>query len=371
MAIGKLTAGKDFLIQNRVAGSDTPLYPITKTANVVNSDGKTVDELIASCAPKEHGNHVPDIGSEVMSSLKFLRNDNTWAEIQSASTTQQGVVQLSDDITTDDSTVAATAKAVKLLNDKIAAISTEISGDFVTKDQMGAASGVATLDENGKVVSTQLPSFVDDVIDVEMDPSLSSAKDEHGTAIKPEGGKIYVDCLGEEPTQKTYRWSGTVYAVISDTIALGETEQTAFDGKRGKEAYDHAHAPHAKVDATKVENSEQNGYVKVDGDEVLVYTHPTGASETNPHNTTAADVGLANVENKSAEEIIDTLTKEKIVEKLSYTPLDETQKATTSQDGVMTKEQVAKLNNCSEISIASEAPTFSGTTGIWFQIIEE
>ena len=50
--------------------------------------------------------------------------------------------------------------------------------------------------------------------------------------------------------------------------------------------------------ATKVEASGTNGYIKINGAETKVYTHP--GSGTNPHGTTKKDLGLGNVENKSA-----------------------------------------------------------------------
>lgn len=70
--------------------------------------------------------------------------------------------------------------------------------------------------------------------------------------------------------------------------------------------------------ATKVEKSTTNGNVKINGTETNVYTHP--GSGTNPHGTTKADLGLSNVENKSAATILNELTKAKIVEKLGFTP---------------------------------------------------
>ncbi|MEI3175635.1 MAG: hypothetical protein V8S96_03645 [Lachnospiraceae bacterium] len=70
--------------------------------------------------------------------------------------------------------------------------------------------------------------------------------------------------------------------------------------------------------ANKVEASGTNGYIKINGAETKVYTHP--GSGTNPHGTTKADVGLGNVENKSAATILNELTKAKIVEKLGFTP---------------------------------------------------
>lgn len=93
----------------------------------------------------------------------------------------------------------------------------------------------------------------------------------HTTEIAGETGKIYVDI----PSNKTYRWSGTAYVVISDTIALGETASTAYRGDRGKIAYDHSQSAHARTDATKTEKSTTNGNVKINGTETVVYTHPS------------------------------------------------------------------------------------------------
>ena len=93
----------------------------------------------------------------------------------------------------------------------------------------GAASGVAELDANGKVPSSQLPSYVDDVLEY-------TAKANFPTT--GETGKIYLDTT----TNLQYRWSGTAYVEISPSLALGETSSTAYRGDRGKTAYDHASA---------------------------------------------------------------------------------------------------------------------------------
>lgn len=100
----------------------------------------------------------------------------------------------------------------------------------------GAFNGLAELDENGKVPSAQLPSYVDDVIEVEDYASLP---------ITGEAGKIYIT----KDTNKTYRWTGTSYAEISASLALGETSSTAYRGDRGKAAYDHSTSPHAPTDS--------------------------------------------------------------------------------------------------------------------------
>ena len=103
----------------------------------------------------------------------------------------------------------------------------------VKRSEMGKADGVATLDSAGKVPASQLPSYVDDVIEgYYSDGKFYTSKDSSGNysgAITGETGKIYVN-LNDN---KTYRWSGTAYAVISETLALGETSSTAYPGNKG------------------------------------------------------------------------------------------------------------------------------------------
>lgn len=113
----------------------------------------------------------------------------------------------------------------------------------------GANNGVAELDSTGKVPSSQLPSYVDDVLEYD---SISDFP------LTGESGKIYV----AKDTNVTYRWSGTTYVKIGSDLALGETSSTAYRGDRGKIAYDHSQVV-------------------------------TG----NPHNVTKSDVGLGNVTN--------------------------------------------------------------------------
>jgi hypothetical protein len=110
---------------------------------------------------------------------------------------------------------------------------------------LGVADGVAELDSTGRVPSSQLPSYVDDVLeygDLESFPTIG------------ETGKIYI----AQDTNKTYRWSGSSYAEISASLALGETESTAYRGDRGKAAYDHSQTAHAPSDAQKNVQSDWN-----------------------------------------------------------------------------------------------------------------
>lgn len=89
----------------------------------------------------------------------------------------------------------------------------------------GAPNGLASLNESGVIPSTQLPSYVDDVVEVAAFSNLPS---------KGESGKIYM----VTSTNIQYRWSGTAYVEISKSIALGETSSTAYPGDKGKATTD-------------------------------------------------------------------------------------------------------------------------------------
>ena len=161
-----------------------------------------------------------------------------------------------------------------------------VTESFVT-GKIGAANGIAELDENGLVPSSQLPSYVDDVleyddkeytfgayapwmsgqsyavgakvfragdklicIEANSDIEFDSSKWRDATffPVTGESGKIYVDTT----TNITYRWSGSVYVAIGSDLALGETSSTAYRGDRGKAAYD---ASVVNVDTTPTASS--------------------------------------------------------------------------------------------------------------------
>lgn len=107
--------------------------------------------------------------------------------------------------------------------------STARSSVALLNSKIGNANGIAELDSTGKVPTSQLPSYVDDVLEYDTRNNFPATG---------ESGKIYI----AKDTNKTYRWSGSTYVEISESLALGDTSSTAYRGDRGKTAYDHATA---------------------------------------------------------------------------------------------------------------------------------
>lgn len=203
----------------------------------------------------------------------------------------------------------------------------------VKRSEMGVAQGVATLDENGLVPSSQLPSFVDDVIDCYAtytkadDGTLSNIvlyeDAEHQTLIVGESGKIYVDVtdatvfvnplnsevLSEATTKSAYqfRWTGTQFAVVGAPTVIGEITGTAFDGARGKALEDKTNAHIANTDNPHRVTKEQVGLSNVDNtadidkpistatqsaiDAVKEEINTHISNNNNPHNVTVEQIG--------------------------------------------------------------------------------
>lgn len=130
----------------------------------------------------------------------------------------------------------------KLVKDGLIALSA-----LQAVSEKGSAGGYAELDLGGKVPASQLPSYVDDVVEAANFAALP---------VTGETGKIYVTL----DDNKTYRWSGSAYVEISASLALGTTSSTAFRGDFGNTAYSHSQL-----------------------------------TSGNPHNVTASDVGLGNL----------------------------------------------------------------------------
>ena len=188
----------------------------------------------------------------------------------------------------------------------------------VKRSEMGMPEGVATLDATGKVPSSQLPSFVDDVIEVDSYDNLPTTG---------EAGKIYVT----KDTNLTYRWSGSQYVEISESLALGETSSTAYPGDKGK----------ATTDKVNAHTSDYN----------------------NPHEVTKAQVGLGNVDNtadldkpvsNATQELVDNTKKELDTKIDNHTSdFNNPHKVTKEQVGLGNVDNTADINK--PVSVAQQA----------------
>lgn len=213
-------------------------------------------------------------------------------------------------------------------------------------DSKGAPNGLASLNESGIIPSAQLPSYVDDVIEVDTFSNLP------GTG---ESGKIYI----VQDTNLTYRWSGTGYVEISKSLALGETSSTAYPGDKGKATTDKLNKTSNKVvvgpvtvnpstdkvvlkyqthftstnsdsedshtinaattsqagvmtsaDKTKLNGLKDQAGITSDIDAVQTNLETHINNKSNPHEVNKAQVGLGNVDNTSdANKPISTATQ--------------------------------------------------------------
>lgn len=213
-------------------------------------------------------------------------------------------------------------------------------------DSKGAPNGLASLNESGIIPSAQLPSYVDDVIEVDTFSNLP------GTG---ESGKIYI----VQDTNLTYRWSGTGYVEISKSLALGETSSTAYPGDKGKATTDKLNKTSDKVvvgpttvnpstdkivlkyqthftstnsdsedshtinaattsqagvmssaDKTKLNGLKDQAGITSDIDAVQTNLETHINNKSNPHEVTKDQVGLGNVDNTSdANKPISTATQ--------------------------------------------------------------
>lgn len=258
----------------------------------------------------------------------------------------------------------AFGKIAKAISDLIGHLANKSNPHSVTKAQVGlgnadntsdldkpistatqtALDKKADLGDDGKVPAAQLPSYVDDVLEF----PLVSAFPETG-----ETGKIYVDTT----ENLTYRWSGTTYVEISQSLALGETSSTAYRGDYGKIAYEHTFNQNNPHNITKEQIGLGNIENVVTNDQVLTYSMSETlveltsgerlavafgklakavhelilhlANKSNPHEVTKEQIGLGNVDNTSdADKPISTAVQTALDKKAD---LDENGKLLESQ----------------------------------------
>ena len=195
----------------------------------------------------------------------------------------------------------------------------------------GVANGIASLDGDGKVPASQLPSYVDDVLEgYFIDDTHFAEKyiEDAPVYYTPEKGKIYVDISEDtEYSGKTYRWSGTKYAVISETLALGEVTGTAYDGGKGKKTTDIVNSLSNEL-VSRLDRVEQTA----EGLKI-VYSKSIKNNDTNLYNTPSPVALILNNASKTANGSMSSADKVKLDETLPN-------QITELSNNVYTKEEI-------------------------------
>ena len=205
---GLVTSGAD------LSASDIPNLTLSKITDVT-ATASELNVLDGITATTTELNYVDGVTSSIQTQL----NNKVTANASITGGTATKVTYDSKGLVTGGTTLSASDIP-------------DISATYVTVASKGVANGVASLDGDGKVPSSQLPSYVDDVVDayiVSGATALSAgwlSATSGGSALTPETGKIYVVLSAGEYLNKTYRWSGTTYVEISASPAQA-TESTA------------------------------------------------------------------------------------------------------------------------------------------------
>ena len=188
-----------------------------------------------------------------------------------------------------DRTTADTALKTELTED-IQGVQDDLDTFKATK---GQANGLASLDSDGKVPTAQLPSYVDDVIDVyatyEVSPTnqISNIKlysdAAHANPVTGEAGKSYNDITEGHPGYQ-FRWSGTTWVPItSGGLIIGEISGTAYDGAKGKTTTDNLNAlmafnPIRLISIVTDASKAAINYERADGTSIQGLQIPTASS---------------------------------------------------------------------------------------------
>lgn len=277
-------------------GNGTDTYATLKYVNVTPED---VDNIVAKSSHTHSNKSILDNTTASFTTALKSKLDNIasgaevnvqsdWSVSDSsndafiknkpgAAGTGLGFVKTGGDVTISDGVITVNDNSHAHTIGNVTGLQTALDAKIATSAK-GTANGVAELDSTGKVPANQLPSFVDDVIEGYLNAGKLYKEEAHTSQINGETGKIYIDLH----TNKTYRWSGSAFVVISDTIALGETSTTAYRGDKGKTAYDHSQAAHAPSNAEKnvIVGVKVNGAtISPDSSRNVSITTPTKVSE--------------------------------------------------------------------------------------------
>lgn len=190
------------------------------TENVIDAINKTEAAYTNATAAAESANEAAGVAnSAAEQAISFINSAQT--AVDSANTAANAANEAATTATNAANNANTQAEYAKEQGDYA-----KQQGDAVLA-QKGQPNGLAELDDTGRVPASQLPSYVDDVIDVDTYNDLPNPG---------ESGKIYITT----DTNLQYRWSGTGYAEISSSLALGTTSETAGRGDWTQAAYNHS-----------------------------------------------------------------------------------------------------------------------------------
>ena len=202
-----LEAGALYLLRNTVSG--------LVEAHIAHADGLTssrmltkadVDTLIEAA--------VPDTADRLTTARTIsATGDATWEVSFDGSKNATAVLTL-----TDTGAVAGEYSNITIDSKGRVTAVRAITGDDIGR---GKAGGVAPLDENGLVTASFLPSYVDDVIEVEAFDQLPGELADPGTNGVASKGKIYV--VSTVDGGAIYRWSGTGYIEIPSGVGVSDS----------------------------------------------------------------------------------------------------------------------------------------------------
>jgi len=228
------TEGNGIDITNNVISIDNSVTGATKCKITYNGQGLVTAgaDLSASDIPSLTLSKISDV-TATASELNILDGATlTTTELNYVDGVTSSIqTQLNNKVTANASITGGTATKITYDSKGLVTAGTslsasdipDISSTYVTVASKGQANGVASLDGDGKVPSSQLPSYVDDVIEayiVSGATALSAgwlSKTSGGAALTPETDKIYVIMTSGEYLNKTYRWGGTTYVEISSS----------------------------------------------------------------------------------------------------------------------------------------------------------
>jgi len=244
---------------------------LTVNGRDIAADGVSLDQHIAN---------VENPHSVTKTQVGLSNVDNTADIDKPVSTAAQSALDLKQDILAEGAFVDG--DKTKLDNvplDTISALG--LKEDAANK---GVPNGYASLDAGGLVPTSQLPSYVDDIIEVATYTDLPAIG---------EAGKIYVVLADETSGGNTssYRWTGTTYAMVSNTLTAADIK-SLYESNLDTNVYSDA-------DKSKLDGIEANATADQIANEVPYDNSISGLTATDVNG--AIDEVEARVESLEAD----------------------------------------------------------------------